>query len=38
MGFTKLIIASLAVWEILEIWHHSSLMASWRDWAEQQKK
>ncbi len=37
MGFTKLIIASLAVWEILEIWHHSSLMASWRDWAEQQE-
>ncbi len=37
MGLTKLIIAALAVWQILEIWHHSSLMASWRDWAEQQE-
>ena len=26
----NLIVAALAVWEILEIWHHSTLFAGWR--------
>lgn len=30
MSLTDLIIATLAVWEIIEIWHHSSLFANWR--------
>jgi hypothetical protein len=34
MGFVELVVAALAVWEILEIWHHSSIMASWRARAE----
>lgn len=34
MGLVSLVVAALAVWEILEIWHHSALMASWRARAE----
>jgi len=30
MSIIHLIVASLAVWEIIEIWRHSSLFASWR--------
>jgi hypothetical protein len=34
MGMTELIVAALATWEILEIWRHSSLLASWRSITE----
>ena len=30
MGIIDLIVAALATWQALEIWHHSSIMASWR--------
>lgn len=30
----ELLIAALATWEIVEIWQHSSIMASWRARAE----
>jgi hypothetical protein len=34
VSLVELLIMSLAVWEIIEIWRHSSLMASWRARAE----
>lgn len=30
MNLITLIVASLATWEIIEIWHHSAIMAPWR--------
>jgi|GEM_PF-3768378 len=30
MSLSEVIVVALATWEIVEIWHHSSLMASWR--------
>lgn len=30
MTSVEFLISALALWEILEIWHHSSIMASWR--------
>ncbi len=30
MSVTTLAIAAFATWEIIEIWHHSALFASWR--------
>lgn len=30
MQFIDLIVLSLAVWEVIEIWHHSSLFSNWR--------
>lgn len=27
---TEIIVAAFATWQIVEIWHHSSLFASWR--------
>jgi hypothetical protein len=37
MTLTEVIIAALAVWQIVEIWHHSSLFASWRAKVETQQ-
>ena len=34
MTFLNLIVCALAVWEIVEIWHHSVIMAPCRDRAE----
>lgn len=34
MSVPELIVAVLAVWEIIEIWHHSSLFATWRSRVE----
>lgn len=34
MGVTELVIAVLATWQIVEIWHHSAIMASWRAYVE----
>lgn len=34
MTLTDLIIAALAVWEIIEIWKHGSIFASWRDYID----
>lgn len=31
-----LIVAALAVWHVVEVWHHSSLFAGWRAWFEVQ--
>jgi hypothetical protein len=31
-----LFIAALAVWHVVEVWHHSSLFAGWRAWFEVQ--
>lgn len=34
MSPTNLFIAALAVWHVVEVWHHSSLFAGWRAWFE----
>lgn len=34
MTLTELIVAALAVWEILEIWHHGQITARGRAWME----
>lgn len=30
MSFTELVVAMLATWQLVEIWHHSRIMAPWR--------
>ena len=30
-SFSLLILFSLSTWEIVEIWHHSALLAGWRE-------
>lgn len=32
----EVLIAAIAVWQIVEVWHHSLLFSSWRGWAETQ--
>jgi hypothetical protein len=35
MGHLELLVAALAVWEVVEVWHHSELTATWRARAEE---
>lgn len=34
LTLTELIVCALAVWEIIEIWRHSLILADWRSWFE----
>lgn len=34
LTFTNLIIAALATWQAVEIWHHSEIFARWRAYVE----
>lgn len=34
LTLTNLIVAALATWQAVEIWHHSELFAGWRSYVE----